>query len=152
MIYGSSRRSSYAPCWMESHSFTCTHTFYTRKGRARPGTFHPQRLSKRCYLFYRPRKDGSQPICLGVELNLYSAWLNMHLSRCVNQLSYIARQNLTLEIRCYRVYKLRYTLCPFYFRLQAAIVDSPVINTSGSLRSCLVPMYNPGSMSIFVGI
>ena len=42
-----------------------THTFYTRKGRARPGTLHPQRISERCSSVYRPRKDGSlsQAIC-----------------------------------------------------------------------------------------
>jgi hypothetical protein len=45
------------------------HTFYTRKGIARPETLHPQQISKRCYSFYRPQKDGSlsQAIFTGVN-------------------------------------------------------------------------------------
>ena len=32
---------------------------HTRKGRARLGTLHPKRITKRCCLFFRPRKDAS---------------------------------------------------------------------------------------------
>ena len=59
MICKSSKHLSYAPCLMGSHSFTGQPNGHTRKGRARRGTLHPHRISKRCYSFHRPRKDGS---------------------------------------------------------------------------------------------
>ena len=58
--------------WWDHTALPATHTFYTWKGRARPGTLHPQRINKRFYSFYRPWTDEglSQAICPEVELNL----------------------------------------------------------------------------------
>jgi hypothetical protein len=53
------RCSEYAPCLMWSNSLPATHTFCTRKGRTIPETLHPQRITRRCCSFYRPRKDGN---------------------------------------------------------------------------------------------
>ena len=62
------RRSSYAPCLMGSQVLPATHTLYTRKDRARLGTSHPQRITRRCCSFHRPRNDGnlSRAVCLGM--------------------------------------------------------------------------------------
>ena len=59
---------------------------------------------------------------------------------------------LSLEFRCYHVYKLRYAVCRIYFRVQAAIFDFSQIHTPGSLRSCLIAWLDPENMGIVVGI
>jgi hypothetical protein len=89
IIYRSSKSSSNAPCFIESHSFNVHQQFYTCEGRARLGTLHPQRISKHCYTFRRSWKNGSLSLAISpeVEFNLKALWLNMHLSRYITQLS-----------------------------------------------------------------
>ena len=59
---------------------------------------------------------------------------------------------LPLEFRCYRIWKLRYTLCHIYFRLQATVFEFSEIHTSDSSRSSLIMYFDPENMAIAVGI
>ena len=57
-----------------------------------------------------------------------------------------------LEFRCYRVYELRYTLFPIYFRLMAAICDFQHIQTSDTILTSCSMLPDPENMGLAVGI
>lgn len=44
--------------------FRATHTFHTRKGRARLGTLNQQRVTERCCSIYTPPADERRSRCL----------------------------------------------------------------------------------------
>ena len=68
-------------CAEWDHTFPpATHTFHTRKGRARLRSLHAQRSTWTLLLIYRSRKYGSRSrtVCPGIRTtNLYNtAWVN----------------------------------------------------------------------------
>ena len=71
--------------WCDHTVLLATHTFYNRRGRAIPGTIHPQRITRRCCSFYQPRKDGSisRAVCPGYMLTLRVLWNVCHGSSAV---------------------------------------------------------------------
>jgi len=58
----------------------------------------------------------------------------------------------TVGFCCYHVYELRYTLCPIYFRLMAAIFDFQHAQTQNCILSSLSVLLDLGNMGVADGI
>ena len=97
------------PPWIRHWDHTAlpaTHTFYTRKGRARLGTLHPQRFTKRCCSFYWPRKDGSlsqaMKTCAKHVITLSHVITRRHSRHTSPDKSVITRDSLAFVLHIFR--------------------------------------------------